>query len=57
MPVGALDQDLRRACLLALGLSRSECRAFALRSTWEASARSFVTHVADAVGYSFAVAA
>jgi glycosyltransferase involved in cell wall biosynthesis len=57
MPVGALDQDLRRACLCALDLSRSECRAFALRSTWEASARSFVTHVADAVGYSFAVAA
>jgi glycosyltransferase involved in cell wall biosynthesis len=30
VPVGALDSDLRTACLTALTLSRDECRAFAL---------------------------
>ncbi len=47
-PVGALDEDLRRACLQALKLSRNDCRAFALGMTWEASARTFVQHVAEA---------
>jgi glycosyltransferase involved in cell wall biosynthesis len=45
-PVGALDQDLRRACLRALDLSRDACRAFALRHSWETSARQFIGHVA-----------
>lgn len=40
-PVGALDEDLRRACLGALGLSRAACRAHASRFSWEASARQF----------------
>jgi 1,2-diacylglycerol 3-alpha-glucosyltransferase/glucuronosyltransferase len=47
-PVGALDEDLRRACLEALELSRDDCREFALGMTWEASARTFVEHVAEA---------
>jgi glycosyltransferase involved in cell wall biosynthesis len=44
-PVGALDHDLRAACLGALGLSRQACRAFALERSWEASARQFIAHV------------
>lgn len=47
-PVAVLDDDLRRACLEALELSREECRVFALRMTWEASARIFLTHVTEA---------
>lgn len=47
-PVGVLDNDLRRACLEALECSREDCRAFALKMTWEASARIFLTHVAEA---------
>jgi glycosyltransferase involved in cell wall biosynthesis len=46
-PVGVLDEDLKRACLEALECSREECRAFALRMTWEASARIFLDHVAE----------
>ncbi len=47
--VGALDEDLQRACLEALKCSREECRAFALKMTWEESARIFLGHVADAM--------
>jgi glycosyltransferase involved in cell wall biosynthesis len=47
-PVGALDEDLRRACFEALQLSRDDCRAFALRMTWKASARKFMEHVITA---------
>jgi len=46
-PVGVLDEDLRRACLAALECSRKECRAFALKMTWQASARIFLDHVAQ----------
>src|SRR5499426_615587 len=38
-PVGVLHDDLRQACLGALTVSRSACRAFALQHTWEMSAR------------------
>jgi len=48
-PVGRLDDNLQRACMEALECSREECRAFALRMTWEASARIFLTHVAEAM--------
>src|SRR5215813_8746110 len=34
-PVGVMDNDLRAACLAALGLSREACRAFALERSWE----------------------
>jgi hypothetical protein len=44
-PVGVLSEDLRAACLGALGLSRQACRAFALNFSWEKSARQFVGHV------------
>jgi glycosyltransferase involved in cell wall biosynthesis len=47
-PVGALDEDLKRACLEALECSREECRDFALKMTWEESARIFLDHVARA---------
>jgi glycosyltransferase involved in cell wall biosynthesis len=41
-PVGALDQDLRSACIRALGMSRETCRSFALERSWENSARQFI---------------
>ena len=41
-PVGALDADLRSACIRALGISRQACRAFALECSWENSARQFI---------------
>lgn len=44
-PIGALDEDLRAACLRALQISREACRAFALRYSWENSARQFIGHV------------
>jgi glycosyltransferase involved in cell wall biosynthesis len=47
-PVGALDEDLARACLSALECSRDDCREFALGMTWENSARIFLEHVAEA---------
>lgn len=45
-PIGALDEDLRAACLKALTLSRADCRAFALNHSWENSARQFISHLA-----------
>lgn len=44
-PVGALDEDLRAACLAALECSREACRAFAEQMSWEASARTFLNYV------------
>jgi 1,2-diacylglycerol 3-alpha-glucosyltransferase/glucuronosyltransferase len=44
-PVGALDDDLRRACLNALGLSRKACRETALTFSWENSARQFIENL------------
>jgi len=44
-PIGVLNQDLRAACLGALQISREACRAFALRHSWENSARQFIQHV------------
>ncbi|HWX07194.1 MAG TPA: glycosyltransferase family 1 protein [Bradyrhizobium sp.] len=41
-PVGALDNDLRSACLRALTMSRETCRSFALERSWENSARQFI---------------
>jgi glycosyltransferase involved in cell wall biosynthesis len=55
--VGVLDEDLRAACLGALGRSRSQCRAFALGLTWRESARAFLGHVAQASGKALSVAA
>src|SRR5579863_4195852 len=44
-PIGVLDEDLGRACLEALQLSRDACRNFALNYSWENSARQFISHV------------
>jgi glycosyltransferase involved in cell wall biosynthesis len=41
-PVGALDANLRSACIRALGMSREACRNFALERSWENSARQFI---------------
>ena len=43
--IGALDNDLRAACLRALGCLRSACRDYALGYSWENSARQFVSHL------------
>jgi glycosyltransferase involved in cell wall biosynthesis len=44
-PVGALNEDLREACLSALEISPQACLEFAARHTWEASACSFVENI------------
>ena len=41
-PIGAIDRDLRAACLRALNMSRETCRNFALERSWENSARQFL---------------
>ena len=41
-PIGALNEDLRRACMRALEMSRVACREFALERSWENSARQFI---------------
>ena len=40
--IGALSDDLREACLRALGMSREACRNFAMERSWENSARQFI---------------
>lgn len=49
-PVGVLDEDLQRACMAALQLSRDACRSFALDCSWENSARQFLGHVRKMAG-------
>lgn len=44
--VGVLDHDLRQAALKALALNPRRCRDYALRYSWESSARRFVGHLA-----------
>jgi glycosyltransferase involved in cell wall biosynthesis len=44
-PVGALNEDLRLACLAAVTISPQACLEFAKRHTWEASARAFVDNI------------
>jgi len=45
-PIGAIDWDLRSACLRALTMSREACRNFALLRSWENSARQFIGNLA-----------
>jgi glycosyltransferase involved in cell wall biosynthesis len=45
-PVGALNEDLRIACLSALTISKQACVAFAAAHSWEVSARAFVENIA-----------
>jgi glycosyltransferase involved in cell wall biosynthesis len=47
-PVAVLDEDLRKACLGALAISRAACRQYAETVTWEASARSFLGNLVSA---------
>jgi glycosyltransferase involved in cell wall biosynthesis len=49
-PIGVLDEDLGRACMDALQLSRDACRKFALDYSWENSARQFLGHVRRVAG-------
>jgi glycosyltransferase involved in cell wall biosynthesis len=44
-PVGVLSEDLREACLSALGILRQTCVEFAACHSWEASARAFIEHM------------
>lgn len=44
-PIGALNEDLRVACLDALKMSRTACREYALAHSWENSARQFVANI------------
>jgi glycosyltransferase involved in cell wall biosynthesis len=46
-PVGALDEDLKVACMEALRCARADCRDFAAGMTWAASARTFVEQVSE----------
>jgi glycosyltransferase involved in cell wall biosynthesis len=46
-PVGALNEDLRAACLSALKVSPQACLEFAAKHTWETSARAFVEQMAE----------
>jgi glycosyltransferase involved in cell wall biosynthesis len=41
-PIGALDSNLKLACLRALQVSRAACRQFALENSWDNSARQFI---------------
>ncbi len=44
-PIGALNEDLRLACLDALKMSRQACRDYALAHSWENSARQFIGNI------------
>jgi glycosyltransferase involved in cell wall biosynthesis len=45
---GALDQDLRAACLRALALSRADARAFAEQFSWTRSIKQFEQYLVPA---------
>jgi glycosyltransferase involved in cell wall biosynthesis len=46
-PIGAIDNDLRSACMRALEMSRQTCRSFALGRSWDSSARQFIGNLAE----------
>lgn len=46
MKAGALDEDLKTACLNALELKREDARAYALHFAWDACAKQFITNLA-----------
>ncbi len=48
-PVGVLSEDLASACMEALWISRDACRKFALRYSWDNSARQFIGHARKVV--------
>jgi glycosyltransferase involved in cell wall biosynthesis len=44
-PIGALDHDLKAACLRALAIPRADCRAFALTRSWRACTEQFIANL------------
>jgi glycosyltransferase involved in cell wall biosynthesis len=44
-PIGALDEDLKAACLRALRIPRDAARAFALTRSWRACTEQFVANL------------
>jgi glycosyltransferase involved in cell wall biosynthesis len=49
--VGVLDEDLRRAAIHALSLSKEACVAFAQRYSWDASVAQFARNIQAAPGH------
>lgn len=49
--VGALNTDLRAACLEALEADRAACRAYAERFSWRACAETFLSHLVPLGGH------
>lgn len=47
-PVGRLDNDLRRAALDCLAISREACRAYALTFSWRATTQQFLGNLVPA---------
>jgi glycosyltransferase involved in cell wall biosynthesis len=45
VPVGALDEDLRKACIAALEVDRANCRPFAETYSWRACAERFMDNL------------
>jgi len=45
VPVGALDEDLRIACLKALEINRAHCRPFAETYSWRSCAERFLDNL------------
>jgi glycosyltransferase involved in cell wall biosynthesis len=50
-PVGAVDDDLRAACLWALHADRAASRAHAERFSWRACAETFLSHLVPLGGH------
>jgi len=48
--IGAVDDDLRAACLAALGADRAACRRHAERYSWRACAEMFLSHLVPIAG-------
>ncbi len=46
MKAGALDEDLKTACMKALRLNRDDARAYAMNFAWEACAKQFIVNLA-----------
>lgn len=44
-PAGAMNEDLREACLDALKIERADARAWAERFSWRAASEQFATHL------------
>lgn len=45
--VGVLDQDLKKAALECLNVSREKCREYALKFSWEESVKHFIQNLVE----------